>query len=126
MTNDKAPTFGNGKICYIEIPAEDVNVSAAFYEEVFGWNTRGRGDGSTAFDDAVGEVSGSWITGRQPHTNTNFLVHIMVYDMEKTLAAIVENGGVIVQPVGMDLPEITARFSDPAGNIFGLYQHHRR
>jgi hypothetical protein len=27
-----------------------------------------------------------------------------------------------VQPIGADLPEITARFRDPAGNVFGLYQ----
>ena len=32
------------------------------------------------------------------------------------------NGGKIVQPVGVDAPEITARFSDPAGNVLGLYQ----
>jgi hypothetical protein len=36
--------------------------------------------------------------------------------------AIQANGGRIVQRVGADAPEITARFSDPAGNIFGLYQ----
>jgi len=30
------PTFGNGKICYIEIPALDVRVSSQFYADVFG------------------------------------------------------------------------------------------
>jgi len=47
----------------------------------------------------------------------------MVDDMEKTLAAVVANGGEIVQPVGAHLPEITARFRDPSGNVLGLYQH---
>jgi len=28
----------------------------------------------------------------------------------------------IVQPIGADAPEIIARFRDPAGNVFGLYQ----
>jgi predicted enzyme related to lactoylglutathione lyase len=46
----------------------------------------------------------------------------MVDDIEATINAIAENGGKIVQPVGMDAPEITAHFSDPAGNILGLYQ----
>ena len=32
-----APTLGNGKLCYIEIPASDVQVSAEFYRDVFGW-----------------------------------------------------------------------------------------
>jgi hypothetical protein len=31
-----------------------------------------------------------------------------------------------VQPIGMDAPEITARFSDPAGNVLGLYQEPTR
>jgi predicted enzyme related to lactoylglutathione lyase len=39
-----------------------------------------------------------------------------------TLAAVVANGGEIVQPIGADAPEITARFRDPAGNVIGLYQ----
>jgi predicted enzyme related to lactoylglutathione lyase len=39
-----------------------------------------------------------------------------------TVKAIISNGGKIVQPIGADAPEITTRYSDPAGNIFGLYQ----
>jgi predicted enzyme related to lactoylglutathione lyase len=54
-----SPTVGNGKICYVEMPASDIERSAAFYKSVFGWSVRTRGDGSTAFDDGVGEVSGS-------------------------------------------------------------------
>ena len=34
------PTFGNGKICYIEIPATDIERSAEFYGKVFGWRIR--------------------------------------------------------------------------------------
>jgi len=123
MTTGKQPTYGNGKICYIEMAATDVDRSAAFYKAVFGWNIRKRGDGAMAFDDGVGEVSGSWIKGRTPATSPGLLVYIMVDDMEKTIEAVIANGGTIVQPVGMDAPEITARFSDPAGNIIGLYQN---
>jgi hypothetical protein len=36
--------------------------SVAFYRTVFGWSVRQRGDGSLAFDDGVGEVSGTWIS----------------------------------------------------------------
>jgi len=59
------PTFGNGKICYIEIPATDIARSSEFYGQVFGWSIRQRGDGSVAFDDGVGEVSGTWVLGRR-------------------------------------------------------------
>jgi uncharacterized protein len=53
------PTFANGKICYIEIPATDIARSSDFYHRSVGWNIRKRGDGSIAFDDGVGEVSGT-------------------------------------------------------------------
>jgi predicted enzyme related to lactoylglutathione lyase len=62
----EGPTIGNGKICYIEMPAIDIEQSASFYKTVFGWNVRKRGDGATAFDDTVGEVSGSWVLNRKP------------------------------------------------------------
>jgi hypothetical protein len=118
----KAPTFGNGKICYIEMPARDLRRSADFYAKVFGWRLRTRGDGSTAFDDAVGEVSGTWVLGRPAWSEPGLLVYIMVDSVATTIDAVVANGGVLVQPIGADAPEITARFKDPAGNVIGLYQ----
>jgi predicted enzyme related to lactoylglutathione lyase len=57
------PTFANGKICYIEMPATDIARSAEFYKRVFGWNIRQRGNGHTAFDDTTGQVSGTWVLG---------------------------------------------------------------
>jgi len=116
------PTIGNGKICYIEMPAKDVARAAEFYKKVFGWNVRKRGDGSTSFDDTVGQVSGTWVTGRPPSGAPGLLVYVMVDSVEATIDAIVANGGEIVQPVGADAPEITARFRDPGGNVIGLYQ----
>jgi predicted enzyme related to lactoylglutathione lyase len=116
------PTLANGKICYVEMPATDIGRSADFYKRVFGWNIRQRGDGHTAFDDAVGQVSGTWVLGRAPAASPGLLVYVMVDSVAATLDAIVANGGEIVQPIGADAPEITARFRDPGGNVIGLYQ----
>jgi predicted enzyme related to lactoylglutathione lyase len=116
------PTDANGKICYLEIPATDIDGSASFYVKAFGWRTRTRGDGQLAFDDGAGEVSGTWITGRLPSEQPGLLLYIMVDDIEATIDAVIAAGGEIVQPVGADAPEITARFRDPAGNVIGLYQ----
>jgi len=91
------PTLRDGKICYVEFPAVDANRSADFYAKVFGWGIRKRGDGKAAFDDSVGEVSGTWVTGRKPAAEPGLLVYVMA-------------------------PEITARFKDPAGNTIGLYE----
>jgi predicted enzyme related to lactoylglutathione lyase len=112
----------DGKVCYLELPAIDVERSAAFYADVFGWQIRQRGDGATAFDDTTGEVSGSWVTGRPPSTEAGLLVYIMVDDCAATLEAVTAHGGEVVQPIGVDAPEITARFRDPGGNLVGLYQ----
>lgn len=51
------------------------------------------------------------------------MVYIMVDSAAATLDLIVQNGGEIVQPIGADAPEITARFRDPGGNVIGIYQH---
>ena len=51
---NKQPTYGNGKICYIEIPAITAEASADFYSDIFGWKVRERGDGALAFDDTGG------------------------------------------------------------------------
>jgi predicted enzyme related to lactoylglutathione lyase len=120
------PTLANGKICYIEIPATDIARSADFYSRVFGWHIRQRGDGSRAFDDTTGQVSGAWILGRSPASQPGLLVYIMVDSVASTIDVIVANGGEIVQPIGADAPEITARFRDPAGNVIGLYQEPSR
>ena len=116
------PTYGNGKICYVEIPALDIGRSAEFYRCVFGWTIRQRGDGATAFDDAVGQVSGSWVLGRTPASEPGLLFYIMVDSASATIERVLANGGEIVQPLGADAPEITARFRDPGGNVIGLYQ----
>ena len=81
-----------------------------------------RGDGSVAFDDGVGQVSGVWVLGRPPAATPGLLVYVMVDNAAATLEAIVAKGGEIVQQIGADAPEITARFRDPGGNVIGLYQ----
>ncbi len=121
-----SPTFSNGKICYVEIPTGDIAASVAFYRAVFGWNIRTRGDGRTAFDDGVGEVSGTWVVGRPPSGTPGLLIYVMVDSVAETLERVSAHGGTIVQPVGADAPEITARFRDPGGNVLGLYQQPAR
>jgi uncharacterized protein len=116
------PTTANGKVCYIEIPATNIQESADFYHKVFKWEIRKRGDGATAFNDAVGEVSGAWVLNRPASPAPGLLIYIMVDSVAKTMESVEANGGVIVQAIGGDPGEITARFRDPAGNVLGLYQ----
>jgi len=118
----------NGKICYVEIPAVDVKRSADFYVHVFGWSVRVRDDGSTAFDDTTGAVSGAWVVGRAPAKTPGAIIYVMVDSIEKTVAAIVAGGG------SLETPQTShgkgggshATFRDPPGNLFGLYEEPRR
>jgi predicted enzyme related to lactoylglutathione lyase len=116
------PTYGNGKICYVEIPATDVARSIEFYQNVFGWNVRRRSDGQPAFDDGVGQVSGTWVMNRPPSAEPGLLLYVMVDSVADCIDKITANGGELIQRIGVDAPEITARFRDPAGNVLGLYQ----
>ena len=104
------------------MPATDVHRSSEFYQKVFGWKIRRRGDGAIAFDDSTGAVSGAWKLGRPPSTSPGLLIYIWCDSVAATIDAVVAQGGEIVQPIGADAPEITARFRDPGGNILGLYQ----
>src|SRR4029450_9302269 len=87
------PTLAPGKICYLQIPAVDVERSVGFYETVFGWNIRRRSNGEVAFDDTVGEVSGTWVTGRPPSSEPGLVVYVMVESVAETLEKIREAGG---------------------------------
>ena len=119
----------HGKICYLELPTRDLATSSRFYTEVFGWSTRTRADGTNAFDDSTGQVSGSFLTDRQPTSGdpytTGIMIHIMVDDARATVDKITQFGGEIVLPIGQYAPtETVAIFRDPAGNILGIYQEH--
>jgi predicted enzyme related to lactoylglutathione lyase len=60
--------------------------------------------------------------GRPPGDKPGLLFYVMVDSLDATIDTIMANGGEIVQPIGEDAPEITARFRDPAGNVIGLFQ----
>ena len=67
-------------------------------------------------------MSGTWVLGRPPAAKPGILFYIRVDSVAATLDVILANGGEIVQPIGADAPEITARFRNPSGNVIGLYQ----
>ena len=115
------PTFAHGKLVYVEIPATDIKRSADFYSKVFGWHIKQRADGSTEFDDTVGEISGTWVVGRPASENPGLLIFIMVDNVAATADEIVRQGGRVEPWIEAEAPEM-ARFYDPAGNALGLFQ----
>ncbi|MCO1659453.1 VOC family protein [Pseudonocardia humida] len=116
-----APTLAPGKISYLQLPALDVEESAAFYTTVFGWRLRRKESGTVAFDDSVGEVSGHFETGLPPADRPGLLVHVLVADVEATLDVVRAAGGRVVEPAHGEPPEIYALIADPAGTVLGVF-----
>ncbi len=123
MSTKKSPTYGDSKVCYVEIPAANIAESSSFYEKVFGWTIRTRSDGTVAFDDGINEVSGAWILGRKPATEPGLVVSIMVDSVAETTKEITAGGCKIVQVIATGDGQEIAWFTDPAGNVMGIYQH---
>src|SRR5260370_11924869 len=116
------PTDRTGKICASKTPASDDKKSAEFYRRAFGWKTRQRGDGSTAFDDTVNEVSGTWVLGRPVATEPGLMVYIMVASAARALEAVRSAGGEIVDQVDPHAREAGATLLDPAAKPIGIHQ----
>lgn len=114
--------FATGKICYLEIPCRDRLAASRFYAETFGWDVRERQDGSVTFQDTVGEVSGMWVTGLPASSAGGIVVHVMVSDIEATLARLRDGGGRVLVEVDPSSAERFARVADPDGNLLGVYE----
>ena len=96
--------------------------SAEFYEQVFGWTTRRRGDGAVAFDDATGEVSGTWTLGRPASPTPGLLLYIMVDDAVATVASIELTAAPSCSRSAETHPRSRRGSADPGGNVLGIYQ----
>ncbi|MEJ7642959.1 MAG: VOC family protein [Chryseolinea sp.] len=118
----KSKSSQNGKVCYLEIPAVDIDTSATFYEAVFGWKIRRSEEGSIAFDDGAGQVSGMWVKNKRPMSEPGIIVSIMVDDAEETEKRVPKSGGTIIASMKLDSGEVIVHFKDPAGNFMGMYQ----
>lgn len=128
-TTSRLALLPRPRLCYLEIPALDLRQSLTFYEKVFGWNIRHRDSAHPSFDDAAGDVSGAWVTGRQISREPGLLPYIWVDSIDATLTQVTIHGGAVVDPPRLDAPDSTswiATFRDPAGNTIGLYQESPR
>jgi PhnB protein len=108
----------NGQLCYLQIPAGDVEVSARFYERVFGWRVDPPGGGF----ESPGLI-GQWITDRPASPESGPVGWITVPDVGAALEDAVAAGATERQEPTPDGPRWLASFLDPAGNLVGIVQH---
>ncbi len=113
------------QICYLEIPAPDVQKAAAFYRTVFGWNVTESGLSDqpySTFSTGEGGLDGGFDSRKAPEEG-GALLYLKTADIAATLKAIAEGGGTVITektPVGGDFG-FFAVFKDPNGNHVGIW-----
>ncbi len=122
----------SGRVVHFEIPFDDADRAERFYREAFGWQvqrmpemgytmvTTGPSD-QTGAPSETGYIGGGMLA-RSPEQSAPVLV-VDVDDIDAVLATVEELGGATVvprQPVG-DMGH-TAYFTDPEGNLTGLWE----
>ena len=121
MTSPEGPLFRHGKLSYIQIPAADAQISAAFYAAVFGWTISGSPE-HVSFQDTSGELIGAFITNLAIATEPGILPYVYVQGLDAAIERIEARGGQVVKRPYPEGDLWVATFRDPAGNILGLWQ----
>ena len=108
----------HGQLCYLQIPALDIEKSAEFYATVFGWQIEPTGSGF----ESPG-VIGQWIDSRDPAPDAGPLAWINVDQIDDTLSLATVNGGQVLEAPSLDGGvRWLATVRDPAGNTIGIVQ----
>jgi uncharacterized protein len=111
-----------GALVWNELQSPDLDASAAFYGELFGWELE---DSSSAVGRYLtiknGDAYNGGIRELTPPSPPNWLVYFGVEDVESALATLSELGGsTIAGPIDIEIAKI-AVVADPQGAVFALY-----
>jgi predicted enzyme related to lactoylglutathione lyase len=115
---------------WVEVHVADIARAAEFYEGLFGWSVveEKTADGSDVWIFDTGGTprtenlsrGGLWL--RPPSEQLGVVVYVLVEDIEAALQKAVALGGQIVVPRTPQGPCFRACFSDPDGNVLGLWE----
>ena len=112
-------------ICYVEIPAPNLEAAGEFYRAVFGWKITPSNLSDKPywmFSTGPGNLEGGFDPARKVSTAGGAILYIKVKDIGDTIAATQKSGGSIVR----DKFDIggghgySATVQDPNGNHLGL------
>jgi len=114
------------RFTHFELATSDLEKTAAFYRDVFGWQIQ-KWDGPVEYWLVnTGDTSTPGINGGLMHTNGEFsgtINTIEVADIDDAIAKILSNGGEIVLPKDA-IPGVgyQAYFKDNSGILVGVHQ----
>lgn len=115
----------NHRVVHFEIPCDDPEKSMEFFKDVFGWQFQQFGNVEywtvTTGDSATPGINGGLMKKRDPRQP--LVNSIQVDNIDHHIKLIESAGGKIVVPK-MAIPSVgwLAYFTDPDGNIHGIYQ----
>ena len=108
----------DGKIDYVEFPGADLTAVKAFYGAAFGWKFQDYGPAYVAFE-GQGADGGFTATIETPPQKP--MVILYAHDLEAMEAKVRAAGGVISEPIFSFPGGRRFHFSDPAGNLLGVW-----
>ncbi|MDN3484066.1 VOC family protein [Pseudoalteromonas sp. APC 3224] len=111
----------NNKINYIEIPAQNIAATKAFFSDVFGWSFEDYGSEYCSFTGQG--VDGGFFKSDLVVSTKNGSPLIVLYSnaLEATQNKIEEAGGKIIKPTFSFPGGRRFHFSDPNGNEFAVW-----
>jgi predicted enzyme related to lactoylglutathione lyase len=116
----------SNRVVHFEIPCDDPQTTMDFFKEVFGWQFQQFGTEDywsiVTGDDKIAGINGGLMKKKDP--NQPVANSIEIADIDAHIKQVEKGGGKIVVPK-MAIPTVgwLAYFTDPDGNIHGLYQH---
>jgi len=113
----------DGYFCWNELMTADVRAAAAFYKNVFGWETAafpGEGVSYTLFKKQ-GKDIGGMMALPMPEAPTQWLAYVVVEDVDGTVEKVERLGGKGCAPP-RDIPTVgrIAVIQDPQGASLGI------
>ena len=110
----------NHPVVHFEIGCKDKAATSAFYAGAFGWDIDAGPMGAIQTGSGTGIQGHIAALGHEPHQFTHF--YVQTDDVAQTLEKIEGLGGKTVVPP-VPIPGGTfAWFSDPEGNVVGLWK----
>ena len=115
-------------ICYVEIPAPNIEAAGQFYSSAFGWKiTPSHLSDKAYWEFSTGEakLSGG-LDSTVPISDGGVILYLRVADIAETLQKVRASGGIVVRErfdIGGGYG-FSAIFKDPNGNRLGLFSAH--
>lgn len=109
------------KLNYVEFPSQDIEQTKAFFKSAFGWSFQDYGPDYSAFD-FQGLLGGFYLSDREPAPASNAALLIFYSsELEKTLARVLDAGGIISKAIFSFPGGRRFHFKEPGGNELAVW-----